>query len=152
MIIMTGKENFWQTKTLEQMTPDEWELLCDGCGLCCLVKIEDEDTGEVFNTSASCRQLDVETCRCHDYENRLTGVPMCIQLTLENLAQLDWLPETCAYKRLNMGQLLPSWHPLITKNKNSVHEAGFSAKWFAQSEEYVHPDQLIDFVINLDDK
>ncbi len=152
MIIMTGKENFWQTKTLEQMTPDEWESLCDGCGLCCLVKIEDADTGEVFNTSASCRQLDVETCRCHDYENRLTGVPMCIQLTLENLAQLDWLPETCAYKRLNMGQLLPSWHPLITKNKNSVHEAGFSAKWFAQSEEYVHPDQLIDFVINLDDK
>ena len=152
MIIMTGKENFWQTKTLEQMTPDEWESLCDGCGLCCLVKIEDADTGEVFNTSASCRQLDIETCRCHDYENRLTGVPMCIQLTLENLAQLDWLPETCAYKRLNMGQLLPSWHPLITKNKNSVHEAGFSAKWFAQSEEYVHPDQLIDFVINLDDK
>jgi hypothetical protein len=149
---MTGKENFWQTKTLEQMTPDEWESLCDGCGLCCLVKIEDADTGEVFNTSASCRQLDIETCRCHDYENRLTGVPMCIQLTLENLAQLDWLPETCAYKRLNMGQLLPSWHPLITKNKNSVHEAGFSAKWFAQSEEYVHPDQLIDFVINLDDK
>ena len=149
---MTGKENFWQTKTLEQMAPDEWESLCDGCGLCCLVKIEDEDTGEVFNTSASCRQLNVETCRCHDYENRLTGVPMCIQLTLENVPQLDWLPETCAYKRLNMGQLLPSWHPLITKNKNSVHEAGFSAKWFAQSEEYVHPDQLVDFVIKLDDK
>ena len=148
MSIMTSKENFWQTKTLEQMTPDEWESLCDGCGLCCLVKIEDEDSGEVFNTSVSCRQLDVETCRCQDYENRLADVPMCIQLTPENLPQLGWLPETCAYKRLSMGQLLPSWHPLITKNKNSAHEAGFSAKWFAQSEEYVHPDQLIDFVID----
>ena len=134
------------------MNTDEWELLCDGCGLCCLVKIEDEESGEVFNTSVSCRQLDVETCRCHDYQNRLSDVPMCIQLSLENLTQLDWLPETCAYKRLNDRQNLPSWHPLITKNKNSVHEAGFSAKWFAQSEEYVHPDQLIDFVINIDEK
>jgi uncharacterized cysteine cluster protein YcgN (CxxCxxCC family) len=149
---MTSKEKFWQAKTLEQMSPDEWESLCDGCGLCCLVKIEDFDTGEVFNTSVSCRQLDVETCRCHDYKNRLSNAPMCIQLSLENLPQLDWLPETCAYKRLNDKQELPSWHPLITKNKNSVHEAGFSAKWFAQSEEYVHPDQLIDFVINIDEK
>ena len=149
---MTAESNFWEAKTLEQMNPDEWDSLCDGCGLCCLVKIEDEDSGEVFNTSVSCRQLDVETCRCHDYENRLADVPMCFQLSVENLPQLDWLPETCAYKRLSEGQLLPLWHPLITKNKNSVHEAGFSAKWFAQSEEYVHPDQLIDFIINLDEK
>lgn len=134
------------------MNPEEWESLCDGCGLCCLVKIEDEETGEVFNTSVSCRQLDVETCRCHDYKNRLSDVAMCVQLSLENLPQLDWLPETCAYKRLNDRQELPPWHPLITKNKNSVHEAGFSARWFAQSEEYVHPDQLIDFVINIDEK
>jgi hypothetical protein len=77
---------------------------------------------------------------------------MCIQLTLENLPQLDWLPETCAYKLLYAGKSLPSWHPLISKNKNSVHEAGFSVKWFAQSEEYVHPDQLVDFVIDIDGK
>jgi hypothetical protein len=77
---------------------------------------------------------------------------MCIQLTLENLPQLDWLPETCAYKLLYTGKSLPSWHPLISKNKNSVHEAGFSVKWFAQSEEYVHPDQLVDFVIDIDGK
>jgi len=145
-------KNFWEIKSLEQMNPEEWESLCDGCGLCCLVKIEDEETGEVFNTSVSCRQLDVETCRCHDYKNRLSDVAMCVQLSLENLPQLDWLPETCAYKRLNDRQELPPWHPLITKNKNSVHEAGFSARWFAQSEEYVHPDQLIDFVINIDEK
>jgi len=145
-------DDFWQTKTLEQMSQEEWESLCDGCALCCLVKIEDEDSGEVFNTSVSCRQLDVETCRCSDYKNRLTDVPMCVQLSLENLPQLDWLPETCAYKRLSMGRPLPSWHPLVTKNKNSVHEAGFSAKWFAQSEEYVHPDQIIDFIITIDEK
>ena len=134
------------------MAPDEWESLCDGCGLCCLVKLEDEDCGLVFNTSVSCRRLDIETCRCTDYENRLADVAMCIQLTLENLPQLDWLPETCAYKLLYTGKSLPSWHPLISKNKNSVHEAGFSLKWFAQSEEYVHPDQLVDFIIDIDEK
>ncbi len=149
---MPEKNNFWKTKTLEQMNPEEWELLCDGCGLCCLVKIEDDDSGQVYNTTVSCRQLDIETCRCSDYQNRLTDVPMCTQLILENLPQLDWLPESCAYKRLYDGNTLPSWHPLITKNKNSVHEAGISAKWFAQSEEYIHPDQIADFVIIPDEK
>ncbi len=145
-------QNFWETKTLKQMTAEEWESLCDGCGLCCLVKIEDEDSGEVFNTSVSCRQLDVEICRCRDYKNRLTEAPMCIQLTLENLPDLDWLPETCAYKRLQENKPLPQWHPLITGDNNSVHEAGFSAKWFAQSEEYIHPDQIVEFIISLDEK
>ena len=144
-------DNFWETKTLEQMNPDEWESLCDGCGLCCLVKIEDEDTGEVFNTSVSCRQLDVDVCRCTDYKNRLTDVSMCLQLSLETLPQLSWLPDSCAYKRLYENKSLPVWHPLITKDKNSVHDAGISAKWFAQSEEYIHPDQLIDFIIALDE-
>ncbi len=144
-------DNFWEIKTLEQMSSDEWESLCDGCGLCCLVKMEDEETGEVFNTTVSCRQLDIETCRCSDYINRLTDVPVCAQLTLENLPQLTWLPESCAYKRLYHNQSLPAWHPLITKDKASVHETGLSAKWFAQSEEFVHPDQLIDFVIITDE-
>ena len=134
------------------MNHEEWESLCDGCGLCCLVKIEDEDTGKVYNTSVACKQLDIEACRCRDYENRLSSVPMCIQLTLENLPELDWLPDSCAYKRLYKGEPLPDWHPLITKNKNSVHDAGVSAKWFAQSEEYIHPEQLTDFVIFPDEK
>ena len=149
---MQMARKFWESKTLEQLSVDEWEALCDGCGLCCLVKIEDEDSGQVFNTSVSCKQLDIETCRCKDYENRLGDVSMCIQLTLENLPQLHWLPETCAYKRLYEGKPLPSWHPLISNDINSVHEAGFSAKWFAQSEEYVHPDQLPDFIVDIDGK
>jgi hypothetical protein len=139
--------NFWQTKSLAQMSHEEWESLCDGCGLCCLVKIEDEDSGEVFNTTVSCKQLDIEKCRCKDYDNRLAEVSMCLQLTLENLPQIHWLPDSCAYIRLYKGQPLPDWHPLLTKDKNSVHEAGLSAKWFATSEEYVHPDQLIDCII-----
>ena len=129
------------------MSSEEWEALCDGCGLCCLVKIEDEDSGEVYNTTVSCKQLDIESCRCRDYENRLNDVAMCIRLTLENIAQLHWLPETCAYRCLYENRPLPSWHPLITKNNRSVQEAGISAKWFAVSEEYVHPEQLTDFVI-----
>jgi len=140
--------NFWETKTLEQMNAAEWESLCDSCGLCCLVKIEDEDSAEVFNTTVSCRQLNVETCRCKDYDNRLVNVSMCIQLTLENLPELQWLPDTCAYKLLYKKQSLPLWHPLLTNDSLSVHEAGVSAKWFAQSEEFIHPEQLADFVIS----
>jgi hypothetical protein len=145
-------QSFWEIKTLQQMTAEEWELLCDGCGLCCLVKIEDEGSGEIFNTTVSCRQLDVESCRCGDYKNRLIDVPMCTKLTLGNLPLLSWLPETCAYKRLYAGKPLPSWHPLITKDNSSVHQAGVSAKWFAQSEEYIHPEQLNEFVIIVDEK
>jgi len=129
------------------MSSEEWEALCDGCGLCCLVKIEDEDSGQVYNTTVSCRQLDVETCRCRDYENRLSDVPMCTRLILENIAQLHWLPETCAYKCLYENRPLPQWHPLISRDKDSVHQAGVSAKRFALSEEYIHPEQLADFVI-----
>ena len=129
------------------MSSEEWELLCDGCGLCCLVKIEDEDSGEIFNTTVSCRLLDVETCRCGDYKNRLTEVSMCTQLTLENLTAMKWLPESCAYKRLDEGKSLPVWHPLITQNKDSAHDAGVSAKWFAQSEEFVHPEQIMASII-----
>ena len=143
---------FWKTKKLEQMSPEEWESLCDGCGLCCLLKIEDEDSGDVFNTSVCCHLLDIETCRCKDYDRRFAKAPMCSKLTHDNLSAMSWLPETCAYKRLNAGQSLPSWHYLITNDTDSVHAAGTSARWFALSEEYVHPDQLVDLVIITDEK
>ncbi|PCI09149.1 MAG: hypothetical protein COB77_00725 [Gammaproteobacteria bacterium] len=142
-----SEDKFWESKTLQQMSHHEWESLCDGCGLCCLVKIEDEDTGEIFNTTVSCRQLDTQSCRCRDYKNRLADVPMCIQITLDNLPQLNWLPDSCAYKLLYEGEPLPSWHPLLTGNNHTVHDAGVSAKWFAQSEEYIHPEQLVEFIV-----
>lgn len=131
------------------MSAEEWESLCDGCGLCCLVKIEDEDSGEVFNTSVSCFMLDIESCQCRDYANRFSKAPMCTQLTSENLQQMEWLPQSCAYRRLSSGRPLPAWHPLLTKDEASVHQAGISAKWFAQSEEYVHPEQLAERIIEL---
>ena len=129
------------------MTAKEWEKLCDGCGLCCLVKLEDEDSGEVRTTSLSCRQLDIETCRCNDYDNRIEKVPMCVQLNLENISSMHWLPESCAYRLLYNGKPLPEWHPLISGDENSVHNAGVSVKFFALSEEYIHPEQLTDFLM-----
>lgn len=149
---MLKTENFWEVKTLQQMSADEWEALCDGCALCCLLKIEDEESAEVFNTTVSCFLLNIESCQCGDYQHRFARAPMCTRLSLENLPQMNWLPETCAYKRLYAGQPLPGWHPLLTRNKASVHEAGISAKWFAISEEYVHPDQLNEFVIMTDEQ
>lgn len=151
-VAIMSATNFWEIKTLDTMNHEEWESLCDGCGLCCLVKIEDEDNAKVFNTAVSCRLLNIETCCCSDYKNRFEKAPMCTQLSLENLPQMPWLPDSCAYKRLYNGQPLPDWHPLITKNQNSVHEVGISAKWFAQSEEYIHPEQLVDFIIFPDEK
>lgn len=135
---------FWKTKKLTEMTHDEWESLCDGCGHCCLVHLENEESGEVYKTSVSCRLLDIETCRCGDYDNRFKKVPTCLKLTPDNISEADWLPETCAYKLIENGKDLFDWHPLIN---NTVFEAGVSVKAFAQSEKYIHPEQLPECII-----
>ena len=124
---MTGRP-FWETKRLEQMTAAEWESLCDGCGRCCLVRFEDDDTGEIIPTRISCRLFDPETCRCADYANRKRHVPDCIKLTPWNIEALTWMPPTCAYRRLHEGRGLPNWHPLITGDPESVHEAGVGVR------------------------
>ena len=98
---MTGDVPFWKTKTLTDMSRDEWESLCDGCGRCCLNKLEDEDTGKFLYTRAACKLLDVKTCRCTDYPNRAARVPDCVTLTPENVGELGWLPQTCAYRLLD---------------------------------------------------
>lgn len=146
------EQDFWLHTPLAEMDEAQWEALCDGCGLCCLVKIEDEDSAEVFNTSVCCRLLDTETCRCRDYANRFEKAPMCTRLSYDQLASMTWLPESCAYRRLLSNQPLPEWHYLLCGDRESVHQSGISAKWFALSEEFIHPEQLTDFVIIPDDK
>ena len=119
-------DQFWKHKTLQQMNPAEWDALCDGCALCCINKIEDVDDGELYYTNTACELLDIETCRCSDYQNRASKVSHCLQLTAVNVHTFEWLPNSCAYKRLARGQDLPYWHPLISGSADTVHQAGIS--------------------------
>lgn len=127
-------DEFWKRKSLAEMTGAEWESLCDGCALCCLQKLEDEDTGDVYFTDIACRLLDVETCRCTDYPARAKKVASCMVLSADDPDAFRWLPATCAYRLLADGQELPDWHPLLTGDANSVHEAGISAQGKMTSE------------------
>lgn len=119
---------FWRHKALAAMSPEEWESLCDGCGRCCLHKLEDADSGELFHTNVACRLLDHRSCRCRRYDQRLELVPDCIRLTPDNVVHLRWLPSTCAYRRLAEGRDLPDWHPLVCGDPEAVHRAGVSVR------------------------
>lgn len=140
-------ERWWQDKTLDEMTREEWESLCDGCGRCCLIKLTDEDTGRIHTTTVACKLLDVRSCRCSDYAHRLTRVPHCLQITPERAHSLSWLPTTCAYRRLAHGQDLPDWHPLLSGDPESVHRAGISMRGRALSERHIDPVLFEMFVI-----
>ncbi|MFW6094679.1 MAG: YcgN family cysteine cluster protein [Pseudomonadota bacterium] len=120
--------SFWREKDLTEFTEAEWESLCDGCARCCLVKLEDEDTGEVHYTSLACDLLDLDACRCTRYPQRHELVPDCIEFHADLAATLSWLPDTCAYRLLAEGLELPEWHPLVTGRAESVHEAGISVR------------------------
>lgn len=126
--------NFWKNKTLHEMTNQEWEALCDGCGLCCLIKLEDEDTGETYYTKLTCHLLDVGLCRCTDYENRHQRVADCLRLTPETVKNFKWLPKTCAYRLLAEGKELFWWHPLVSGDVDSVNKAGISLRDWAINE------------------
>ncbi|MGR9036230.1 MAG: YcgN family cysteine cluster protein [Gammaproteobacteria bacterium] len=126
--------SFWKTKQLSEMTNEEWESLCDGCGKCCLIKLEDDKTGEVYYTGVVCNLIDLKTCRCSRYADRTCLVPECLDLKQHNLSDLDWLPSTCAYRLLNNGEELPSWHPLLTGSRQSVRNAGVSIASYAVKE------------------
>ncbi len=125
---------FWQTKMLTEMTDEEWESLCDGCGLCCLHKLEDADTGEISYTEVACRLLDCDSCQCINYPLRKKLVPDCVMLTPDQLKEFHWLPKSCAYRLVIEGESLKSWHPLISGDKDSVHRAGVSVRGRAISE------------------
>jgi len=140
---------FWKTKTLGEMTRQEWESLCDGCGRCCLNKLEDEDTGEFLYTRAACKLLDLETCQCTDYPNRHKKVPDCVALTPKNVGELGWLPQSCAYRRLHEGLGLAWWHPLISGDPDTVREAGISVAGEAYTEKGISVSDLVDHLWKL---
>lgn len=121
-------EPFWEDKTLDQMSDAEWELICDGCGQCCLNKLMDEDTNEILYTNVACNLLDANTCQCRHYHNRFSYEPDCIKLTRENLLTIEWLPLTCSYRYFLENDRLPDWHPLITGNKKQMHKLKISVK------------------------
>ncbi|NDA08117.1 MAG: YcgN family cysteine cluster protein [Alphaproteobacteria bacterium] len=119
---------FWESKSLAAMTSDEWESLCDGCGKCCVIKLEDVDDGSIHYTDIGCRLLDGKSCQCKDYSNRKKEVPDCVILSPSRLDSLPWMPSTCAYRLLHEGKDLPLWHPLVSGDKESVHKAGISVR------------------------
>ena len=119
---------YWRTKSLEEMTRDEWEALCDGCARCCLIKLEDSDTGEIDYTDIACRLLDLGTCRCTRYRQRTRLVPDCVDLTPKQVRKLRWLPSTCAYRLVAEGRDLAWWHPLVSGDPDTVHRAGISVR------------------------
>lgn len=125
---------FWQTKQLEEMTDEEWESLCDGCGQCCLNKLQDADTDEIYFTNVACNQLNIKTCGCRNYARRFEFEEDCIKLTRNNLPEFSWLPPTCAYSLLAQGKELPQWHPLRTGSKAAMHAQRISVRHIAVRE------------------
>lgn len=119
---------FWRQKSLAEMTPGEWESLCDGCAKCCLEKLEDQETGEVSYTDVGCALLDIDTCRCTNYDGRARAMPDCVRLSALNITALSWLPSSCAYLLLAQGRDLADWHPLVSGDPGSVHAAGMSVR------------------------
>ncbi len=138
---------FWETKSLEEMTPQEWESLCDGCAQCCLHKLEDEDTGEIFVTQMVCDLLNLETCQCTAYGERSELVPTCITLKLQDVKVINWMPKSCAYRLLSEKKPLPSWHPLVSDQSESVITAGISVKHRAIPEKDVPEEDWPDYIV-----
>jgi uncharacterized cysteine cluster protein YcgN (CxxCxxCC family) len=146
--VLVAETPFWKQKSLEELNPTEWESLCDGCGRCCLVKLEDEETGEIHFTDVACKLFNPNACRCNDYAHRRRRVHDCIKLTPVKVRRLDWLPPSCAYRLIAEGRDLAWWHPLVSGSQTSVHEAGVSARGRVEvSEQDVrladYPDHIV---------
>lgn len=141
---------FWKEKSLAQLTPQEWESLCDGCGKCCVLKLEDVDTSQIYYTDVACRMLDCTTGKCLDYKNRKQHVPDCILLTPETIEQLAWMPQTCAYRLVHEGKDLPLWHPLVSGKAETIHLAGMSVAGHVFPEDSVEEEDMADHIKDWD--
>jgi len=139
---------FWKTKTLSEMTPAEWESLCDRCGKCCLFKLEDEDDGKVYYTNIVCKLIDLKTCRCTRYDQRTELVPTCLELNSENVFQLTWMPKTCAYRLLAEGKDLYWWHHLVSGSFETVHKVGVSIRGKVEMEDTIPEEDWEDHVVD----
>lgn len=146
--MVTEAVAFWNTKSLAEMTAEEWESVCDGCGRCCLHKLQDEDTGLMFYTNVACRLLDREQCRCSDYPQRMAIVHDCLSLAGDAETRFDWLPLSCAYRRLANRQSLEWWHPLVSGDPDTVHQAGISVRGKTVPESSVLKEDLEDHIIH----
>ena len=144
---MDDRRPFYETKTLSEMSLQEWESLCDGCGKCCVVLLQDADDDSVHRTNVACKLLDLKAVRCSDYANRHARVPGCVKLSPDNIGDLTWMPDTCAYRLLHEGQPLPDWHPLKTGDPKSVERAGVSVKGRLVSETEVDDAELEDHIV-----
>jgi len=147
MVKERTKDKFWKRKKLDGLTHDQWEALCDGCGKCFLHKLQDMETGDVFYTAVACRLLDIPTCRCRDYPNRLIKAPNCLSLSRGSIAKLDWLPATCAYRLVAAGQDLPDWHYLVCNDRQAIHAAGASVCNWALSPVEIDTEDLKAYII-----
>jgi uncharacterized cysteine cluster protein YcgN (CxxCxxCC family) len=139
---------FWRAKRLKDMTPAEWDSLCDGCAKCCLVKLEDVDTGGIDYTDVACRLLDLDTCRCTDYARRQDRVRDCLVLRPDTLADLHWMPPSCAYRLVFEGKDLPWWHHLVSGSRETVHQAGMSVHGRIVSETGIPDEDLPDHIVD----
>lgn len=148
-MMITDTRPFWETTALTEMTPAQWDALCDGCARCCLHKLEDRESGQVYFTMVACRLLDRQTCRCRDYRRRVARVSGCLVLSAECIHTLDWLPATCAYRKLLAGEPLAWWHPLVSGTPATVHRAGVSVRGLTLSEEDVHPDDWSRMILEI---
>ena len=138
---------FWQRKSLAEMTQAEWESLCDGCARCCMIKLENADDGTIHHTALVCHLLDIERCRCTSYSKRHELVPDCIEFGADIVAKLRWLPTTCAYRRLAEGKPLSWWHPLVSGSADSVHDAGISVRDRVIPVQMVHEDEMEEHIV-----
>lgn len=146
---MSIVEKFWETKSLQEMSRDEWESVCDGCAKCCLTQLQDEDTDQLVFTDVACNLLDDSNCRCTDYQNRSTRVPSCLTLDQHNVEQAaEFAPPSCAYRLLVQGDSLPEWHHLICGDKNAVHESGNSVRHRVRFERDINEQDIQDYIVD----